>query len=241
LYNKRETIISGKYEPSDQECKVEEDDDLPPAPDADPKIKGIPEFWATALKNLPPLTESITEEDDGAMKYLTDIKYRLLDGNPGFALDFYFAENEYFTNSVLTKTYFLEYSPETAEEIYDHAEGTVIDWKEGKDLSVKVEIKKQRNKTSNKTRTIKKTVPAETFFSFFSPLQPPNSQEEEENLEEEDFQAFEMDYDVGEMIKERLIPNAVNWFNGSALAEFQDDDEDDFDEYEEDEGIFLIN
>jgi nucleosome assembly protein 1-like 1 len=240
LYSKREKIISGEYEPTEEETKRDEEDGMPPAPEVDESFIGIPEFWCTALKNLPPLRDTITEKDEEALKNLSDIKYRFLDGNPGFALDFYFKPNEYFSNEVLTKTYFLEYSPDSAEEIYDHAEGTVIDWKEGKDLSVKVEIKKQVNKATKKTRTVKKTIPVDTFFNFFSPMQPP-SPEEEADLDDDDYQKFEIDYDVGEMIKERLIPNAVDWFTGQALQEYDEESEGSFDEYDEDDdGILTL-
>ena len=59
-----------------------------------------------------------------------------------------------------------------------HILRTHIDWKEGKNLSVRVEIKKQRHKATNKTRTVKKTVPAETFFHFFKALEIPEDSEE---------------------------------------------------------------
>jgi nucleosome assembly protein 1-like 1 len=222
VYDKRANIITGKYEPTDEECEVrQEDEELPPAPPADPEMKGIPEFWLTALKNIPPLTETITERDEAALKHLIDIKYRYLDEQPGFVLEFHFAPNEFFTNSVLTKTYYLQYSDESPEEVYDHAEGCKIDWKEDKDLSVKVEIKKQRHKATNKTRTVKKTVPCETFFNFFNPPQGPANEDDE--IEEDLMEAVEMDYDIGEMIKERLVPNALNWFTGEALEDMEDE------------------
>lgn len=60
-------------------------------------------------------------------------------------------------------------------------------------------------------------------------------------------QALEIDYETGEMIKEKLIPDAVNWFTGKALEEFEEDyseeeGEDDYygeddDEEEDDEGL----
>jgi nucleosome assembly protein 1-like 1 len=57
---------------------------------------------------------------------------------------------------------------------------------------------------------------------------------------------LELDYQLGEDIKEKLIPRAIDWFTGEALAyeeleedeeaEFEDeDDEDDEDEEEHDD------
>lgn len=115
--------------------------------------------------------------------------------------------------------------------VYDHAEGTKIQWKEGKDLSVTVETKKQRHKGTNKTRIVKKTVPAETFFNFFNPPQIPDDEEEGDDEEMQDLQErLEDDYGVGELFKLKIIPHAVDWFTGEALAYDMDD------EYDEDEG-----
>lgn len=44
----------------------------------------------------------------------------------GFRLDFEFEENEYFTNQILSKSYFLAESPDTTEMVYDHAQGYVL-------------------------------------------------------------------------------------------------------------------
>ena len=69
---------------------------------------------------------------------------------PGFRLIFEFAENEFFTNKLITKTYFYqEENGYGGDFIYDHAEGDKIDWKSGKDLTVKIESKKQRNKSAS--------------------------------------------------------------------------------------------
>jgi len=159
LYQKRSAIVNGTSEPTDAEVtagEAEDDDDEEDAEiekttsqeqPADPSIKGIPEFWLTALRNHPSLAELVTDEDEAAMKSLVDIRMEYLD-QPGFKLIFEFANNDFFNNKTLTKTYF--YQEETAyggDFVYDHAVGDKIDWKSGKDLTVKVEAKKQRNKS----------------------------------------------------------------------------------------------
>jgi len=161
LYEKRAQIINGLSEPSQAEIEAgEEDDDddddekedkdtaaEPAAEDANAEAaKGIPEFWLSAMKNSS-LAETITDRDEGALKYLTNIRMEYLD-RPGFRLIFDFTENEFFTNKSITKTYFYqEESGYGGDFIYDRAEGDKIDWKSGKDLTVKIESKKQRNKS----------------------------------------------------------------------------------------------
>lgn len=161
LYEKRAAVVNGTTEPTEQEIQAgeeddEEDDDEETTGAADKAekpaesneaVKGIPEFWLSAMKNQISLAEMITDRDEGALKHLTDIRMEYLD-KPGFRLIFEFDENEYFTNKTITKTYFYQNeSGYGGDFIYDHAEGDKINWKEGKDLTVRVEQKKQRNKS----------------------------------------------------------------------------------------------
>jgi 5'-AMP-activated protein kinase catalytic alpha subunit len=61
----------------------------------------------------------------------------------------------------------------------------LIDWKDGKDLSKKKIKKKQKNKKTGETRTIIKTVPAESFFNAFESRKAPEGLEEEDEEDEE--------------------------------------------------------
>lgn len=45
-----------------------------------------------------------------------------------------------------------------------------IDWKKGKNVTVKTIKKKQKHKGRGTVRTITKQVPNDSFFNFFSPL-----------------------------------------------------------------------
>lgn len=265
LYERRSKIISGEIEPSAEEVEAgksleeeggeleqieEEDEDAAnkkenedPEKEAvetgvSPDVKGIPEFWLTALKNLVPVSDTLTERDEEALKYLTDIRMKYLE-KPGFALVFQFAENPFFTNKTLTKTYY--YQEETGyggDFIYDHAEGDDIEWKSPEmNLTVKIEKRKQRNKHTKATRTIEKTIPTDSFFSFFNPPKPPAMDEsdgEDETVPEDIEERLEIDYQLGEEIKEKLIPRAVDWYTGEAL-EYENIDEFDENEFD-DEG-----
>lgn len=252
LYEKRAAIINGSAEPSKEEIEEGEKDDEDDDEDDEDKAaaeaedtsaeatKGVPEFWLSAMKNSS-LAETITDRDEGALKHLTNIRMEYLD-KPGFRLIFEFAENEFFTNKSINKAYFYQdKSGYGGDFIYDHAEGDKIDWKSGKDLTVKVESKKQRNKNTKQTRVVKKTIPTPSFFDFFNPALPPTDDDEE--IDEDIEAKLELDYQLGEDIKEKLIPRAIDWFTGEALQYepgFDDDfDEDDFeDEDDEDEEDF---
>ena len=85
-------------------------------------------------------------------------------------------------------------------------------------------------------------MPTESFFNFFTPPKVPEEGDEgDEDIEER----LELDYQLGEDIKEKLIPRAIDWFTGEALAyeeldedeenEFEDEDDDDEDEEEHDD------
>lgn len=83
---------------------------------------------------------------------------------------------------------------------------------------------------------VKKTVPTESFFNFFDPPKPPQDDDASSDIEER----LELDYQLGEDIKEKLIPRAIDWFTGEALqyenledfdeGEFEDEDDEDEDD-----------
>ena len=162
LYEQRSAIVNGATEPTEAQIEAGEEDDSDEEEDGEgedaavkdekpaegaEKIGGIPEFWLSAMKNNMSLAEMITDRDEGALKFLTDIRMEYLD-KPGFRLIFEFSENPFFTNKTVTKTYFYQNeSGYGGDFIYDHAEGDKIEWKAGEDLTVRVEQKKQRNKS----------------------------------------------------------------------------------------------
>jgi len=268
LYEKRADIVNGKQEPTDAEVEAgdakkaddeddEDDEDKPEKPaeaaaESKEPVSGIPEFWLSAMKNQLSLAEMITDRDEEALKHLIDIRIEYLD-KPGFRLIFEFSENAFFANKTVSKTYY--YQSEAGyggDFIYDHAEGDKINWKPDQDLTVRVEQKKQRNKSKNlphepgcppllisldtkQTRIVKKTVPTESFFNFFTPPKPPVEEDEDTASDIED--RLELDYQLGEDIKEKLIPRAIDWFTGEALAyeEMEDEDDENEDEFDEED------
>ncbi|GAV53645.1 hypothetical protein ZYGR_0AK01470 [Zygosaccharomyces rouxii] len=250
-----------KLEKADQGEDEDEDEEANQVTgvDANTDVKGIPSFWLTALENLPVVSDTITDRDAEVLDYLQDVQLQYLtEGKPGFKLVFTFdKETPFFDNTVLTKTYYyqseLGYS---GDFIYDHAEGDKIHWADNEsNVTIAVEKRKQRNKVTKQVRTIEKITPVESFFNFFDPPRAPSSVEkaaaqeqqeapaesaedgleDEEELEELE-QRLALDYSIGEQLKDKLIPRAIDWFTGAALEfEFDNEQDDEFEEGDEDE------
>lgn len=198
-------------------------------------------FWFKAFEHCEALRENITDKDAVALKYLTDVSCETVtmakaaqEGvMPGltvgsFVLSFRFADNPFFENDVLTKTYIMH------EDDFEELEGTVgskVLWKPGKDLTVRT-LKK---KTKNGRVLIKKT-PTDSFFNFFSPPQGISEAEDEADpqLIEELEDVLEADFELGECIRSDVIPRALLYYLNIAEADDDDEDEDE-DDGEEDE------
>ncbi|KDR23730.1 Nucleosome assembly protein 1-like 4 [Zootermopsis nevadensis] len=265
LYEKRGDIISGLYEPTDLECEWDSGDEKEEQLSSDMKnkvkieevdtakkqeneinkneeVKGIPNFWLTIFKNVQMLSEMVQEHDEPILKYLFDVKVIFLESNPmGFVLEFHFSPNEYFSNSVLTKEYEMKCTPEEGDpfsfegpEIYK-CKGCIIDWKKGKNVTVKTIKKKQKHKSRGSVRTVTKTVQNDSFFNFFSP--PPIPDDPEVEMEEETQALLTSDFEIGHYIRERIVPRAILYYTGEALEDedFEEEEEGEEGEEEDDE------
>ncbi|KAK0083322.1 hypothetical protein PV325_008959 [Microctonus aethiopoides] len=253
IYNKRSEIISGIYEPTNEECVWESDEEVESITnelkdsikieDADVKkeenekdedIKGIPDFWLTIFKNVGMLAEMVQEHDEPILKHLYDIKVLFLESDPmGFILEFHFEPNEYFSNSVLTKEYIMKCAPEKNDpfsfegpEIY-RSKGCIIDWKKGKNVTVKTIKKNQKHKSRGHVRTVTKTVQNDSFFNFFTP--PLITDDNEVEIDDNMKALLTSDFEIGHYIRERIVPRAVLYYTGEGL-------EDEGDDYEDEEG-----
>ncbi|KAK9923643.1 hypothetical protein M0R45_032050 [Rubus argutus] len=229
LYIKRYEIVNGvtEVEGVKNESAVDQGENAT-------EEKGVPDFWLTAMKTNEVLSEEISERDEGALKYLKDIKWCRIDNPKGFKLEFFFDTNPYFKNSVLTKTYHMI---DDDEPILEKAIGTEIEWYPGKSLTQKI-LKKKPRKGSKNSKPMTKTEDCESFFNFFNPPEIPDNDDgfDEETAEELQGQ-MEQDYDIGSTIRDKIIPHAVSWFTGEAVQdEFEDiEGDDDVDENEDED------
>ncbi|KAF8632369.1 hypothetical protein AX15_001904 [Amanita polypyramis BW_CC] len=258
LYERRHALITGQAVATSEEIKageeysLKDDDEYTPLPkDTTPTATAIPEFWLTALRNHIALSDIITNRDEEALKSLIDIRLVYLEketdpqleGKPGYKIQFVFKQNDFFENEILEKTYvYRDEVGYSGDFMYDRSIGTEIKWKEDKDLTKEFEIKKQRNKTTNRTRLVRKAKPAESFFNFFNPPEPPSDEAinsgdiDEEDLEEIE-NKLEIDYQIGEDFKEKIIPRAVDYFTGKAL-EYEMEDEEDYEDIDDEDDDF---
>nr|XP_021207483.1 nucleosome assembly protein isoform X2 [Bombyx mori] len=258
LYEKRALIVNGTYEPNDDECLnpwrddteeeelaravqnaaitegEEKKDDKAIEPPMDPNVKGIPDFWYNIFRNVSMLSEMMQEHDEPILKCLQDIKVQMHEDPISFTLEFYFAPNEYFTNTVLTKEYLMKCKPDEESplefegpEIYS-CKGCEINWNAGKNVTVKTIKKKQKHKSRGSVRTVTKSVQADSFFNFFN---PPTLPEDPNSTVASDVQALlTADFEIGHYIRERVVSRAVLLYTGEGL---EDDDDDDYEEEED--------
>ncbi|XP_054154286.1 nucleosome assembly protein 1-like 1-B isoform X2 [Oppia nitens] len=253
LFEKRTQIVNGSYEPNDEEANYPSDEEeeeeenelsdgvkekvkVEDKPE-DKNIKGIPEFWLTILKNVDTFAENIQEHDEDILKHLIDIRVTLIKEPAGFKLDFVFSPNDYFTNEILTKEYELRCTPDFEDPwSYDgiaivKCKGCQINWNKGKNVTEKTVTKKQKHKSKGQIRTVSKTVKNDSFFNFFDPPEVP---EKLEDLEDETHALLQADWEMGELLRQNIVPRAVLFFTGEALDDY-DEDYDEDEESEEDE------
>jgi len=263
FFQRRREIVTAQVEPNDTECdwpsdeedlsdeikekaKIEEivekkEEETEEALNRE-NIKGVPDFWLTIFKNVDMLAEMVQPHDEPVLKHLQDIQLKLKAGS-GFVLEFIFEPNEYFTNPILTKEYFIRFSVDTENPLgYEGPDivrctGCTIDWKKGKNVTVRLVKKVQKHKNRGTKRTVTQTVKNDSFFNFF---EPPKVEEEEEP--DEDTEALlTADFEIGHFFRENIIPRAILYFTGEALDDDDDydpeegeDEHDDDDEEEED-------
>lgn len=254
-YDKRRDIIVGSHEPTDEESawsdESDEEDKTPDDQtsgtngDSSEADKGVALFWITALKNCELFTESIKEHDEPVLEHLTDLKVVYADAKGlDFSIEYHFSENEWFSNKVLVKSYTVSCEVDTDDPwsfegaAITACTGCKIDWKKGKNLTIKTIKKKQKRKGKQggkgggQAQVVTKTVPNESFFTQFSPPDP-EAQSPDES-EEDIAQTLSDDFSRAEFIRDRLVPKAVLFYTGEALEEDEDQfDEDEFDDEDE--------
>jgi len=129
--------------------------------------KGIPDFWVRSIKANKLIMDQIKEKDEKIIEFVkhieTETKENEESKNMELTLSITFAaDNGFFSNETLTVV--LEF--ESEEEVKE-IRGTKIEWLEGMDVTQKKIKKKQKHKKTGETRTVVKTVDADSFFNLF--------------------------------------------------------------------------
>jgi len=189
-----------------------------------PEVKGVPQFWVSAMTHNETVGELITEDDVDCLEYLLDVSCVDRPDGKGFALRFRFAPNEYFNNDVLTKTYDVPNLMLSSDEpLLKGVRGTKVDWKsDDRALTYRMVKKKQRGKGKNagQVRTVTKKEDVESFFRWFEPPEMPEMDTIEDESEAERLEAiFDDDYEVAAAFRCQIVPRAVLWFTNQAEDE----------------------
>lgn len=100
----------------------------------------IAEFWLKVFTNSDVLGEQIEQRDEPLLKHLEKVEAGKSEDLKKLWVDFYFSENQWFTNSKVHKEFELE------EEVIKKSSGDQINWKEGKNITVKIVKKKNKKK-----------------------------------------------------------------------------------------------
>jgi len=195
FYEKRSKVIKGELEPStgditaaasavEQRNKQEQEEageSWLPATPVTPATqeKGIPGFWLGVLQKSNEFSTLITEADEAALKYLTDISSKELEGG-SLELTFQFNANPFFNNTTLVKKYnvFSQGGQILGPQSVDPCD---IQWKDGKKLTHKTVTKQVggggRGKRGNRGRgaggaakTVTTEEPVLSFFLFQPPV-----------------------------------------------------------------------
>jgi nucleosome assembly protein 1-like 1 len=205
-------------------------------------VQGIPDFWFRSIKNNQMIFELVKEKDEAILTHLRHVETERSEPTPGdsasrksLTVRFLFAENEFFSEKTLSMK--VVYKPDTEDEV-ERIEGTPISWAdETKDPTKKKIKKKQKHKKTNETRTIVKTVEAESFFNVFTSRVAPEEgagdmdEEEENELRDKIDAAMNLAEDVDDV----LIPDALEYYlgladdlyGGEGLEDEEDEDSDD--------------
>ncbi|TYZ53632.1 hypothetical protein PybrP1_002991 [[Pythium] brassicae (nom. inval.)] len=229
FYRQRAEIVTGAKE-------VDAVVDSEVASDEDANVKGVPGFWLRAFMNHSALADLIHERDLPAFEYLLDVRSASHEDDNGFKLEFDFAENPFFANTTLSKEYVIGDASEAGEAVLQNVTGTAIEWRAGKNLCEVTKKVKQRAKGGKgETRVVTRTEPAESFFQFFTPVDMPSEEEDDDN--DLIMRQLTGDFEIGFLIHETIIPQALLWFTGEAVEEDDSeyDPEDDYDDDEDDD------
>nr|XP_004651196.2 protein SET-like [Jaculus jaculus] len=167
-------------------------------------IAKIPNFWVKTFVNHPQVFALLGEEGEEALQYLTRVEVtEFEDIKSGYRIDFYFDENPYFENKVLSKEFHLNDSGDPSSK------STEIKWKSGKDLM------KRSSQTQNKASKKRQHEEPESFFTWFTDHSDAGADE------------------LGEVIKDDIWPNPLQYYLVPDMDDEEREGEDDDDEEEE--------
>jgi len=210
-----EKKVASIVKPEGEEEEKKDEEEKPPTDVSYLKgQKGIPDFWQRAMKANRLIWDQVKEKDEEIMKHLRHVETTASEdeksNNMVVTLKMDFDENnEFFTPSTLFVS--LEYE---SEDQVKEIKGTHIEWKEGKDPTKKKIKKKQKHKKTGETRTVVKTVDADSFFNIFQDRQLPKEGEADSDAENEAHDKIDEVQQLVEDFHDLLVPDALEYYLG---------------------------
>ncbi|UKK01239.2 nucleosome assembly protein [Theileria orientalis] len=190
----------------------------------------LPRFWLTAMKNNKTLRNIIEVHDEPVLAYLSDVTSEYLEPNKqeSFKITMKFDKNPYFTNTTLVKQYNMKSVDGELESLLQGTVASEINWLPDKNVTKQTVTKVQRHKRTKETRTRVDFEDKPSFFRFFTGQEVPTVEQLSQmtKLEISELELYvEEDYDIGVVIRDKLIPEAIYWYLGAVDDDDVDDDE----------------
>ena len=246
VYERRAALLKGDVEPdAETVAKFEEvkqglmDEDydkleveICDVKDIQNTVKGVSGFWLRAMLAHSNLQREITEKDRPILAYLQDIRLALHEKGFGYTLTFVFEPNQYFAGNELTKTFVM-----SKPQVLEKCVGTPIEWAAGSDPTH--EKKKKKVKKQGKAKTVTTTVKVDSFFNFFDTVEAKDLDkpegDEDDDEESDPGEQMDHDMDVGNDIKDDIVPLALEYYLGVIEKDDDDADEDGDDDDDDDD------
>lgn len=182
-------------------------------------IQRIPNFWVTAFVNHPQISAILEEEEEECLHYLSKLDVEEFDDiKSGYRIKFYFDENPYFENEVLTKEFHLGSTGDPASHSTD------IKWKDVHNLLRRFRQRTQQQQQQQQQAggergggARKRPLEMRSFFSWFCDHGDPSADE------------------IAEVIKDDMWPNPLQYFLVPDIEVENGEGEEEEEELEEEE------
>lgn len=242
VLQKNNEIISGERAATEEELK-ELPTFLMEGENCDPsthnKAQAINEYWLTVFKNCQMYMDDCDLEALKSLKSISIKEDKISEEEKKNSATFVFDSNDFFTNTELTLT------ATTKDEMVVASEGTPIDWKEGKNMTIKKISKTQKNKKTGKKRTVEKEVKVKSFFGLFTKFSEEDMENEDAYDDEEEQPNLYIVNDILEQLGD-VVPFSLEYYLGvienddddDGADDFEDDDDDDDDDDDEPKSRF---
>jgi template-activating factor I len=150
----------------------------------------------------------LQDQEEDCLHYMTKLEVEDYDDvKTGYRISFFFKENPYFSNDVITKEFHLAAENQATTDSFNQtSSSTSIKWKENKDLLKELQSKPQSNK--------KRDIDHKSFFDWFSDNSDP------------------VNDDLAELIKDDIWPNPLQYFLVPDIGVYNDEEDDSGDENE---------